>query len=97
MNGYEAVAQGYKKLVEQGKLTAEQAQPEIRVLDFLGECDPDDIYRLVDSSAFNSIIKAFCQKALMGANVDQDTADSVMDELRWIMDTMTSKEVTESV
>ena len=97
MNGYEMVAQGYKQLVEQGKMTADQAQPEIRVLDFLGECDPDDIYRLVDSSAFNSIIKAFCKKALQGAAVDQDTADSVMDELRWIMDTMTSKEVAESI
>ena len=97
MNGYEVVAQGYKQLVEQGKLTAEEAQPEIRVLDFLGACAPDDIYRLVDSSAFNDIIKAFCKAALQGASVDQDTSDRIMDELRWIMDTMTSKEVTESV
>lgn len=97
MNGYEMVAQGYKQLVEQGKMTADQAQPEIRVLDFLGACDPDDIYRMVDSSAFNDIIKAFCKKALLSANVDPDTADSVMDELRWIMDTMTSKEVAESI
>lgn len=97
MNGYEIVAQGYKQLVEQGKMTAEEAQPEIRVLDFLGACDPDDIYRMVDSSAFNDIIKAFCKKALHGANVDQDTSDRVMDELRWLMDTMTSKEVSDSI
>lgn len=97
MNGYEIVAQGYKQLVEQGKMTAEQAQPEIRVLDFLGACDPDDIYRMVDSSAFNDIIKAFCKKALMSANVDQNTSDRVMDELRWLMDTMTSKEVSDSI
>lgn len=95
MNGYKITAEGYKSLVKQGKMTEEQAQPEIRVLEFLGNCSQDDIYRLVDSSAFNSIIKAYCRKALQSAKVNKETENAVMDELRWLIDTMTSKEVVE--
>ena len=93
MNGYEILAQGYKQLVKQGEMTEEQAQPEIRILDFLGECSQDDIYRLVDSSAFNDIIKAYCRKALQSAEVDEKTTDAVMGELRWLFETTNSKEI----
>ena len=93
MNGFQMMADSYKKLVEQGKLKEEDAKREIEIYEFLATCDHSDFFRMVDSSAFNDIIKAFCRKALQGAKVTEEVEDSVMGELRWIMDTMQASEI----
>lgn len=59
MNGYEMMADSYRQLVKQGKIDKETADREIRVYDFLATCDSDDLCRMVDSSAFNDIIRAY--------------------------------------
>lgn len=59
MNGYEMTADSYRQLVKQGKIDKETADREIRVYDFLATCDSDDLCRMVDSSAFNDIIRAY--------------------------------------
>lgn len=59
MNGYTIMADSYKVLAEQGKIEAEKAEKAIRIFDFLATCDNDDLCQMVDSSAFNDIIKAF--------------------------------------
>lgn len=93
MNGFTMMADSYKKLMEQGKIDKETAEKEIRIYEFLATCNQSDFCRMVDSSAFNDIIKAFCRKALQGAKVSEEVEDSVMGELRWIMDTMQAGEV----
>lgn len=93
MNGYKMMADSYRHLVEQGKMAEEDAKREIEVYEFLATCNQDDFYRLVDSSAFNDIIKDYVRKALKGAEVDEETTDRVMSELRWLFDTMGAKEV----
>ena len=95
MNGFKMMADSYRALVKQGKLSESDAKREIEVYEFLATCSQDDFYRLVDSSAFNDIIKAFCRKALKCAKVDNDIEDRVMDELRWLFDTRSAKEVCE--
>lgn len=59
MNGYEMMADSYRQLVKQGKIDKETADRGIRVYDFLATCDSDDLCRMVDSSAFNDIIRAY--------------------------------------
>ncbi|WP_176481215.1 hypothetical protein [Clostridioides difficile] len=49
MNGYEMMADSYRKLVEDGELDKEVADKEIRIYDFLATCDSDDLCRMVDS------------------------------------------------
>lgn len=93
MNGFQIMADSYKTLVKQGKLKAEDAKRDIEIYEFLATCDRSDFFRMVDSSAFNDIIKAFCRKALQGAKVTKEVEDSVMDELRWIIDTMQASEI----
>lgn len=95
MNGFQITADAYRKAIEQGKFTSAQVGRNIEIYDFLASCTQNDIYKLVDSSAFNSIIKAFCKKALESAGVDQETKDHVLDELRWIFDEMQANEVCE--
>lgn len=81
MNGYELLASSYRSLLERGEITEEEATKKIRIFDFLTTCDKEDIYTLVDSSAFNDIIKSFCKKALENSSVSEQSAQDVINEL----------------
>lgn len=93
MTGFKLMSDGYKQLVKQGKLTPEQADPEIRVYDFLADCSTDDLYRLMDSSAFNDILKSYVAAACDEAELPDKQKSSVMSALRWLLDTKTAKEI----
>lgn len=100
MNGYTLMADSYRKLMEQGKLDKDVAEKEIRIYDFLATCSDDDLYRMVDSTAFNEIIRAFCRKAIRNAEIEEDEDErpiekAIMNELRWLFDTKSCREVCE--
>ena len=93
MNGFNLVAESYKRMVNDGKIEKEVAEKEIRVYEFLSTCDEDDFCRLVDSSAFNGIIKAYLKLAISKANIDEKSKDKVMNQLNWVFDEQTAKQV----
>lgn len=95
MNGYEMMADSYRQLVKQGKIDKETADKEIRVYDFLATCDSDDLCRMVDSSAFNDIIRAYLKMAVQSADIDEDAREKVVGQLRWLFDEKTAKQVLE--
>lgn len=95
MNGYEMTADSYRQLVKQGKIDKETADREIRVYDFLTTCDSDDLCRMVDSSAFNDIIRAYLKMAVQSADIDEDAREKVVGQLRWLFDEKTAKQVLE--
>lgn len=95
MNGYEMMADIYRQLVKQGKIDKETADREIRVYDFLATCDSDDLCRMVDSSAFNDIIRAYLKMAVQSADIDEDSRNKVVGQLRWLFDEKTAKQVLE--
>lgn len=93
MNDYKLMADSYRKLLNQRKIDKETAEKEIRIYDFLSTCDSDDICRMVNSSAFNDIIKAYCKQALNDAEVEEKTVDAVMSQFYHLCDTVSAKEV----
>lgn len=95
MNGYEMMADSYRQLVKQGKIDKETADREIRVYEFLATCDSDDLCRMVDSSAFNDIIRAYLKMAVQSADIDEDAREKVVGQLRWLFDEKMAKEVLE--
>ena len=95
MNGYEMMADSYRQLVKQGKIDKETADREIRVCRLLATCDSDDLCRMVDSSAFNDIIRAYLKMAVQSADIDEDAREKVVGQLRWLFDEKTAKQVLE--
>lgn len=93
MNGFTMMADSYKKLMNDGKIEKDVAEKEIRIYEFLATCSQDDFCRMVDSSAFNDIIRAFLKMAVDHADIDEKSKEKVISQLRWIFDEKSAKEV----
>lgn len=93
MNGFTLMADSYRKLMNEGKIDKKIAEKEIRVYEFLATCDVDDFCRMVDSSAFNDIIRAFLKMAVENAGIDEKSKEKVIGQLRWIFDEKSAKEI----
>ena len=93
MNGYTLMEESYKKLMDEGKIEKEVAEKEIRIYEFLATCDIDDFCSMVDSSAFNDIIRAFLKMAVDNADIDEESKEKVISQLRWMFDEKQAKEV----
>ena len=93
MNGFNLVAESYKRMVNDGKIEKEVAEKEIRIYEFLSTCDDDDFCSLIDSSAFNGIIRAYLTLAINNADIDEKAKDKVVNQLNWIFDERTAKQV----
>lgn len=95
MNGFSVMADDYREMVKQGRIDKETAEKEIRIYDFLAVCDNDDLCRMVDTSAFNDIIRAFVEMAVKNADIDEDARKKVVGQFRWLFDEKTAKQVLE--
>jgi polyhydroxyalkanoate synthesis regulator phasin len=93
MNGFAMIAESYKRLVKQGEMTEEQAKRSIEIYEFLATCNQDDFCQMVDSSAFNDIIRAFLAKVIDNTKLDEKSKDSVTNELRCLFDDLSAKDV----
>ena len=61
----------------------------------MGTIEESQRYDLFDSSAFNDIVKAYVKLALKNTEIDEEKTEEIMQELRWLFDTKSSKEVLE--
>lgn len=93
MNGYTLMAESYKKLINEGKIEKEIAEKEIRIYEFLATCNEDDFCRIINSGAFNDIIRAYIKEAVVQAEIDEKSKEKVLAQAYWIFDTKTAEEI----
>jgi hypothetical protein len=97
MNGFKMMADSYRKLADEGKITKEQAEKDCKSFDFLSGCDQEDICNLFDSGAFNEISKGYMRlavKELIEENViDEEQGRAVRNRFALLFSEKTAKEV----
>ena len=62
-----------------------------RVDNYLKESKNEE--RKSNSGAFNDVLKAYCRKAMQNCNVDSETISNVMNEVKWLLDTVSANEI----
>ena len=100
MNGFQIMADSYRKAASEGKINKVQADKDIRIYDFLGSCDQVDIYKLFDSSAFNEIVKSYMRLTVHDlieeAVIDEKQGKAVRSRFNRIFDEKQAREATEA-
>lgn len=96
MNGYEMLAQSYEKLLEK-KPEMDPAEKEnfnrtIKSLRLVADKAEEDINELFGTGAFNDICKGYFRKAMVNCQLDDKTIAAVMDEFKWLLDTMPAQD-----
>ncbi len=99
LNGFEVMADTYRKLASEGTISQEEAEKKCKVFDFLSSCDDEDICNLFDSSAFNEIVKSYMRltvKELVSeGELDGNQGRAVQNRFSLLFDEKKAKEVCE--
>lgn len=95
MNIFKAMADSYRTLMNNGEIDKETAFQNIRIYEFLATCSKEDLCQMVDSSAFNNIIEAFVVAAVDHAGIDENAKAKVMEQLDWLFEHKTAKQVVD--
>ena len=97
MNGFQLMADSYRKAAEKGLISKEQANKDCRIFDFLATCDQEDICNLYNSSAFNDIAKGYLRIALSELQdegvIDSEQAEAVRGRFRFLHDEKQAQQV----
>ena len=97
MNGFKIMADSYRKLADEGKITKKEAEKDCKAFDFLATCDDDDICNLFDSGAFNDIAKSYMRiavKELIEERViDEEQGQAIKNRFALLFSEKTAKEV----
>ena len=97
MNGFKVMAESLRTASEQGTISKDQADKDIRIYDFLASCSEDDFCRLFDSSAFNDIAKSYLKIAVTElveeGTLNEDQGQAVRNRFSLLFSEKTAKDV----
>lgn len=80
-NGWELLAEINRGFLDNEECDKETILKDIRMYEFLAKCDTTDLCRLVDSSAFNDIIKGQIEWFIKHSSIDDDMKQVALYEL----------------
>ena len=89
MNGFELLATSYKKLASDDPII----QSKIKVFEFLSTCSDQDICNLVQSSAFNELIKAYFEVSLKDAGFDRNNIKKALNSLNSTLEGISAHDI----
>lgn len=96
MDGFELLAKSYEKQLKEhpewDATAKEEVERTIKCLNLLvgtNDLDRDEIF---NSGAFNDICKGYFRKSMQNCKLDDDTINAVMDEFKWLLETISATE-----
>lgn len=92
---YQDLADELRDDLESGVVQSEELRAYLRILEFLASCTEDDIYTLVDTNVFDTIIKANCMLAANDAGVSDETMAILKEAISFRLERHNSKEACE--
>lgn len=94
MNQYEMIAKNYKALMKRDDSNISNAyyESKIKVYTLLANLTESEIIEIFNSGAFNDVLKGYCKAAMKNCNIPDDKIKEVMEELKWLLDTMSAEE-----
>lgn len=91
MNQYESLAKSYEQAIQQDpELDTKEMREQIAALRCIGSIDPCTIF---DTGNFNEICEGYAQKAMENCKIPRKQIAAVMEEMRWLFDTIESRNV----
>lgn len=93
MTGYKIIAESYKELLREKNIDQEIAEKKIRIYDFLDSCDDEDLFNLVDSGAFNNIIKSYVKAAIVKSGIKKNEEEKILQQINLLLEDSQSKEI----
>ena len=95
MANYDIFIKSYEDILKKKpeKCDVDAMKLSINAMKTLNNKTDDEIYAIFNTGAFNDILKGFCKKALENRKFDKKQIDAVMDEIKWLLDTYSVKDV----
>lgn len=95
MNSYQMHIDAYKQVLASDRtdIDRDYIKAEIRALEPFAERTEEERIQMFNSGAFNDVLKAYCRKAMQNCNVDSETISNVMNEVKWLLDTVSANEI----
>jgi len=95
MANYDILIKSYENVLEKKSDNGdvEAIKLSINAMKTLNDKTDDEIYALFSTGAFNDILKGYCKKALENCKFEKKQIDAVMNELKWLLDTSSVKDI----
>lgn len=95
MGNYDILIKSYEDVLEKksDNCDVEAIKLSINAMKTLNDKTDNEICALFSTGAFNDILKGYCKKALENCKFDKKQIDAVMDELKWLLDTISVKDI----
>lgn len=95
MANYDILIKSYEDIWEKKpeQCDKEAMKLSINAMKTLNNKTEDEICAIFSTGAFNDILKGYCKKALENCEVGKKQIDAVMDELKWLLDTRSVKDI----
>lgn len=102
MNGYQLTADSYREYLKKNPKCDEAVKKDmehhIKANEFLATCTDEDIFKLFDSSAFNSILKGYVLKAVTELSKEKvfskETGKKVVYRCEGLLDQISASEAS---
>lgn len=95
MDSYKMTIKAYKQLLNSDRqdIDKESLKAQIKSLEPFAERTKEECLQMFDSGAFNEVVCNYCKMAMENCNVNDETINNVIYELRELFDTISACEV----